>query len=73
VAYDLLRGNPFNKWNAADFDLEDMVTDMKHVDNLTFLNNSINFESNNKDFYIKVQGFDTRRDVKVATKSLGSK
>ena len=65
VAYDLLDGNPFKKYNPIDFDLNDLQTSVKGVTITQKKNNQLRFEITDLDFRIEVTGFDDRRDLLV--------
>jgi len=69
VGYDLVRGNPFTKWNIADFNLAEMDFEKFNVSDFKISDNNIVFNADKEDFYISVKGFDTKRDLKITTKS----
>ncbi len=65
AAYDLRRGNPFSKWNEADFRMAEMIRTVRHADVLEVQDNRIVMKITGPDFEIPFGGFDLERDLKV--------
>jgi len=69
VAYDTSRGNPFQKYDTADFRLEKLNRDHRDIDLQECAGNRLVFRPVSDDFKLQVSGFDVNRDVivKVST------
>ncbi len=66
TAYQVRRGNPFKKYDTADFDLSrHMVTDVKGAAILEKRKNILRIKIDSNDFRVEVTGFDLKRDVRV--------
>ena len=65
VAYDIRRGNPLKKYEAADFDLAKLSLIEEGVERKRLINNSLVVAVLNPEFKIAVKGFDQRRDLYV--------
>jgi len=65
MAYDRVRGNPFSKWKAADFDVKKLAVISSNLDQIESSENSIRFMALNNDFELLVSGFDINRDLKI--------
>lgn len=65
VAYDVLRGNPFKKHNAADFDFTKKGIQVESLGAVVTAPaaNILRIEVERTDFEIKVSGFDPNRDL----------
>ena len=69
VAYDILRGNAFNKWHEADFLIQDLSVDTDNTSHYMASNNYIKFNTSTNKFNIEVKGFDSNRDLKIKVTS----
>jgi len=69
IAYDLIRGNPFNKWHKADFLTQDLIIKTKNTSNYEAKDNYIKFTADDNQFNIEVNGLDVNRDLKVRVTS----
>ncbi len=65
MAYDIINGNPFNKWHKADFLAQDLVINTNNFNDYVAIDKYIKFTANNNQFDIEVTGFDINRDLKV--------
>jgi hypothetical protein len=67
AAYDVRRGNPFNRYIKEDFDLGDaeFQVEFEGVTLLSRSGNRITAKLDSRDFRIAVTGFDVNRDVRV--------
>lgn len=67
VAYDVLRGNPFSKHDALDFDFAKKDEDVKISATAASVNahsaNVLFIKAHKQDFEVSVNGFDVRRDL----------
>lgn len=63
VAYGVLKGSAFSKWNIADFDLSEMELSTKNVTVSRIQGNEIQFIADSSEFYISMKGFDTLRNL----------
>ena len=76
VAYDIRRGNPLRKYNAADFDLNQPPVrykdELKGIEITSVEKNELVFEVKDRDFGIVVTGFDPERDLYVKADPLES-
>lgn len=67
MAYDRRSGNPFSRWNSADFIVSDL--EIKKIgcevyeENTNRKGNRITFKINSKNFKVTIKGFDMNRDV----------
>ena len=69
MAYDLIKGNPFNKWHKADFLVQELTIKTKNTSNYEAKDNCIKFTADNNQFDIEVNGLDINRDLKVRVTS----
>ncbi len=67
AAYEVRRGNAFNRYIPEDFDFKDNVfnIELQGATLLTRANNQLSAKLDSRDFRITVRGFDTKRDVRV--------
>lgn len=68
VAYDLLTGNPFRRYDPLDFDFQQPNGLNISADKVTVVSaarNTIEFEINAPDFGLSIDGFDPNRDLVV--------
>jgi hypothetical protein len=65
VAYDIRRGNPLRKYEAADFDFAKLSLIEEGVERKRVLQNNLVVAITNPEFKIAVKGFDERRDIYV--------
>jgi len=67
VAYDVLRGNPFNRYSPEDFDLRypPIKVSSTGIDKETRLENELRFYILDPKFEVKIEGFDLNRDIIV--------
>jgi hypothetical protein len=69
VAYDVRRGNPFRKYNPADFELSENPIEIAiHNNSIEILhveNEQMRLRILKSDFGMEVTGFDPDRDIKV--------
>jgi hypothetical protein len=66
AAYQVRRGNPFKKYDPADFDFsQHMNTQLTGATALEKKGNSLRVEIDSNDFRVEVTGFDPNRDVRV--------
>jgi len=65
MAYDIIRGNPFNKWHMADFLAQDLTINTNNLSDYEAVDKYIKFTADNNRFDIEVTGFDINRDLKV--------
>jgi hypothetical protein len=67
AAYDVRRGNPFNKYQKADFELHKppMQVESQNLEILESEENSIVASPSNSDFKITIKGFDPSRDLRI--------
>lgn len=68
IGYDLMRGDPFKKHNAFDFDLTkpgEVSVSSYGAEYSATGPNELLIDVNEPDFEVKVEGFDMRRDLKV--------
>lgn len=66
AAYDVLRGNPFSKHDALDFDFakkEDVKISATAASVTAHSANVLLIKANRRDFEVSVSGFDVRRDL----------
>ncbi len=72
VAYDRESGNPLEKWDPADFVLDySKLSSRKGVRIIRCEANQLEFELQTRDFEVRVEGFDKRRDLYISTAVLG--
>jgi len=68
VAYDRQTGNPLAKWNPADFVLSlERLRARKGLTITRCESNQIDFEIKEREFELRVGGFDDRRDLFIAS------
>jgi hypothetical protein len=72
AAYEIRRGNPFQKYHRGDFEFERRPitirpTDPSKVSEIESNGNMLSFQAVAQDFVIEVVGFDTHRDLKLAS------
>ncbi len=65
AAYDVHRGNPFNKYEPFDFVFDDLQIKGKGFDILDKNDNELTFNAYSGDFVMEVTGFDETRDLVV--------
>jgi len=75
VAYDIMSGNPFKKYNPFDFDFNrkgeiSVRATSPQARMIERKPNILEFEINDPDFRIEVTGFDPNRDLKVDLQTL---
>jgi len=75
VAYDIMSGNPFKKYNPFDFDFnrKGEITVRATSPQATMVDrksNTLEFEIKDPEFRIEVTGFDPNRDIKVDLQTL---
>ncbi len=72
VAYDVRRGNPFNKYDRRDFMMNKppVQVDAKGAEITVREGQTLEFSIKKDDFSVTVKGFDRNRDVKVRTSQL---
>jgi len=67
MAYDRRSGNPFSRWNSADFVLSELAIDKSgcdvYEDETDMKGNCITFKINSQNFKVTIKGFDMNRDV----------
>jgi hypothetical protein len=69
VAYDVSRGNPFSKYESADFDLKTQVESLVGAQTVTADANRIRVALLEEDFRIECVGFDVNRDLCVRVRA----
>jgi hypothetical protein len=65
LAYDRPDGKPFNKYSPLDFNVKNMKNTKTNITIDTLEKNFIQFNPNNKNFELKITGFDQNRDLIV--------
>lgn len=70
AAYDVRRGNPFNRYDPIDFDLKNFKPVMKNVSLIKAQGNIIRFQILDQDFHISLDGFDEMRDLYLDVKAV---
>lgn len=72
VAYDVLRGNPFKKHNAVDFDFtkRSILVASDGADITTPAANTLIIEAKRAEFVVNVSGFDLNRDLIIDAEKL---
>lgn len=65
TAYNVRKGNPLNKYNKVDFQIENSMIKSKGLTILKAHENEILFEVTSPDFEVEVDGFDVKRDLVV--------
>lgn len=65
TAYNVRKGNPFNKYNNADFQLKESMISSKGLRVVNVDGNEILLQANSSDFEVEVKGFDDKRDLVV--------
>ena len=67
VAYDVRRGNPYKRWNAADFDFEAERNRITHLggDFIKVAGNRLEILATSPDWKLQIDGFDPDRDLIV--------
>ena len=71
IAYDVRRGNAFNKYDPADFRLEKMDVKISGAEILEQLENILKLQVLEENFSLAVRGFDPNRDVRISVIRLG--
>jgi hypothetical protein len=71
MAYDTHRGNPFKRYDPADFQLDKggITVEYTGVDIKEYDSNRLKADVNGDDFEIRVEGFDPNRDLIVNAKA----
>lgn len=67
-AYDRPDGKPFNKYSPLDFNVKNMKVEKSNITVETLERNVIEFNPIDKDFELKVTGFDQNRDLIIDIK-----
>jgi hypothetical protein len=65
LAYDRPDGKPIEKYSTLDFNVKNMKVTKTNIEVETFERNIIEFNPTDKDFELKVTGFDQNRDLIV--------
>ena len=65
LAYDRPDGKPFKKYSSLDFNVKNLKISKTNISIETLEKNVIEFTPTNKDFELKVTGFDQKRDLIV--------
>jgi len=65
MAYDRVRGDPFRKWKAADFDISSFPTDHSGIELIESNGQTVRFAALNNTFRFSIGGFDIKRDLKI--------
>lgn len=68
AAYDTSRGNPFERYNPADFDMSKLKVQLVGAEALARAENRLAIRLLSEEFRVEVTGFDTNRDVVVRTR-----
>ena len=65
LAYDVRRGDPYNRWSAADFDLGEDHERIAHSggDLLNAIGNRLEILAKSPDWKLQLKGFDPNRDL----------
>jgi hypothetical protein len=63
LAYGVSKGNPFSKWNNADFDVSDMEVESKNLSIVGSNGNVLDFIANSSEFSLSIRGFDKLRNL----------
>ena len=74
LGYIVRRGNPFRKYNPADFELDKnpITLDTDGVDVTVREQNILEFDIRDEDFSVQIAGFDPNRDLKVRVDPIGA-
>ena len=66
-AYDVVHGNPFDKWKLFDFNMKELSINGKGTVNKKYKldNNIVKLSIDTHEFNLEVKGFDRKRDVVV--------
>lgn len=74
LGYIVRRGNPFKKYNTADFELDrnPITLDTAGVDVTVLKQNTLEFDIRDDDFSVQIAGFDPNRDLKVRVDAVGA-
>jgi hypothetical protein len=70
VAYGVSKGNPFSKWNKADFDLSTMEFASKNISLVSAEGNVIDFIADSAEFSLAIKGFDSLRNLEFEVKNV---
>lgn len=67
TAYEIRSGNPFKKYNACDYRLEEPPMQIAHngVSDMRPSGQRVDFIATATDFHLEVSGFDLHRDLKL--------
>lgn len=67
LAYDVRRGNPYKRWNAADFDFSQEHEQITHSggDLLQVVGNKLEIRATSPEWKLQISGFDPDRDLIV--------
>jgi hypothetical protein len=67
VAYDVIKGNAFKKFELFDFDLQksDIALTHQGIDELKKFPNKLTFNVTSLKFNLNLEGFDVNRDLKI--------
>lgn len=71
VAYDVRRGNPFKQYDVFDFNFKDYLSIKINREYVNILHRDLNMlklKILNKQFFLKAEGFDDKRDLIVNVK-----
>ncbi len=72
AAYDTSRGNPFERYNSADFDMSKLTVQLVGAEAFARVDNRLAIRLLSEEFRVEVTGFDTNRDVVVRTRATAS-
>lgn len=72
IAYDLLKGDPFAKFDRRDFDLakEHLKITLKGAELIERMSNEFRISASDKNFQVDVMGFDPNRDLIVDARKI---
>lgn len=70
VAYDTSRGNPFKKYDPADFKLQKLKRSVRDVHEVECDNNILVFRPSSDNFRIEITGLDVNRDLVVKVRTV---
>ncbi len=67
LAYDVRRGNPFNKWSLQDFNLAEMKRNIQWDGAMRLVAEgcTLEFAIERPDFEVRIEGFDPARDLRI--------
>ena len=69
VAYDILTGNPFSRYDPLDFDFSSLAIEAKNATVIEASKNILDVTLDSRDFMVTVTGFDDERDIVVRAAS----